>query len=734
MRQNLNTTPAVPVQAAQPVQSYDLASAYVTALAGSPDTVMDWRCLSDRDRGAPGQVRRGTLRECWDWLCGWNDRQYGIFACVAAMDGQGRKMENVSALRASYADLDSADAQQQYERALSAQPQPSFAVQSSPGRYHVYWVTTPHTDRQRFTMIQRRLAHLYNGDRAVTDATRVMRLPGFLWHKAEPTLVTCWALGGYHTPTTINALDAATAHVVVPDGGNGERKPLGDPSLAAPSLDWLQCALDLCDPSDLKYDDWVSLSAAIKQAGWTLTDEATLRSMWDALCARYPADNPAENAKVWKSITDTTVGWRTLVKRVPSLAPSIAFGGVPLSPVGVAVTPQSDEHVRQLAYDLPTGAETTGGPSHLDVVQHCRDWRLPVGRDTFADRLMVTGPMPSERNAQWPRPFVDRDYTLVRLAFNACGLKPATEALRDGVDFWGDMNAFNPVTDWLNTMRWDGTARLDNWLVRYLGVGAGDWPRIAGPKFLIGMVARAMKPGCQMDTALVLEGPQGINKSTALRTIAGDDRFGDQLPNMKDKEGLQYLRGLWLVEIKELAAIRKSEVEEIKQFIDARHDRYRNPFGKSVNDYPRATVFAATTNETVYLKDPTGDRRWWPVRCGEIDVASLAQDREQLFAEAVHRFRAGEQWWLTQHEEVVARKEQASRRKVSEWFNTIQEFCTGPDADTVTMRTLFMRLSLPLNELSSPKYTAPIAGDLAMLGYRQEREAGTGKRHYVRSV
>lgn len=332
-------------------QSYELAQAYVTALTGDPETAMDWRALHDRDRGMPGQVQRGSLRQCWQWLCAWNDQQHGIFCTVAAMDGQGRKMENVSVLRASYADLDSADAQQQYERALSAYPQPSFAVQSSPGRFHVYWVTTPHADRQRFTMVQRRLVALFNGDHRVTDATRVMRVPGFLWHKAEPTLVTCWALPGFNTPTTIDTLDAATAHVVVQDVATGNRVPLGEGD-QAPSLEWLQRALDLTDPNEMDRSAWVAFLYAFKQAGWTLTDEQTLQAMWLRFCERYEGNDVGDNIKQWKAVKDSEIGWKSLLHKVPSLRAMMSFDS-------------AREQVIQPVADVPP-MPTVGAPPPLD--------------------------------------------------------------------------------------------------------------------------------------------------------------------------------------------------------------------------------------------------------------------------------------------------------------------------------------------------------------------------------
>lgn len=370
----------------------------------------------------------------------------------------------------------------------------------------------------------------------------------------------------------------------------------------------------------------------------------------------------------------------------------------------------------------------------LDVVQACRDWRLPVALDLFADRLVVTGPLPFERGQEsYPRSMCDADYSTVQIAFNAMDRKVSKDALRDGVDYWARMNAINPVVDWLTRLRWDDVPRLDSWLVTYLGAEPVEWCRLIGAKFLIGMVARAMRPGCKMDNALVLEGAQGIAKSTALRTLAGDAYFGDQLPNMRDKEALQFIAGLWLVEIGELAALNRSEVEDVKQFLTASVDRYRPSYGRLPVDRPRSTVFAATTNQTDYLKDSTGNRRWWPVRCGPIDVDRLRQDREQLFAEAVARYRAGERWWLSLGEESTAAAQQEERRERDPWHDTITAYCSHLSGMPITMAGILRRLNFP-EERQNPQVTRRIKAVLHNEGYVQKRMGGTGARYYERDA
>ena len=308
---------------------YQYAWAWVSALAGDPNTaVMDWRVLHDTDKSLPGHARRGTLPQWWDWLTEHNQRGYGVFATVALMDGEGRELGNVSQVRAHYVDLDNLSAKQNYDLATQAQPAPSFAVNTSGDKHHIYWVVQPYSDNNRFQTVQRKLRQVFDGDRAVIDAARVMRVPGTIHAKGEPHLVTCHALSGFGSPTTVDALEQALAHVVVVDGAAGERHDLGDPELAAPSLDWLRHAMELVDPNDLDRSEWIALTAAFKQAGWSLTDEETLKAVWADWCARYDGNDQAENEKQWKSLRNTELGWHSLVKRVPSLRAAVSFSGV----------------------------------------------------------------------------------------------------------------------------------------------------------------------------------------------------------------------------------------------------------------------------------------------------------------------------------------------------------------------------------------------------------------------
>jgi predicted P-loop ATPase len=230
---------------------------------------------------------------------------------------------------------------------------------------------------------------------------------------------------------------------------------------------------------------------------------------------------------------------------------------------------------------------------------------------------------------------------------------------------------FHPVRAYLKGLRWDGVERVDRWLTAYLGAVETEYVRAVGSRWLVSAVARIFRPGAKADCCLILEGPQGIRKSTALRTLAGE-YFTDELADLGSKDAAMQTRGVWIIELSELDSLSHSEVARIKAFMSRTTDRFRPPYGMRLVESPRQCVFAGTVNHTTYLRDETGGRRFWPVACGRIDADALARDRDQLWAEAKTRFEIGSVWWLDTAELIqLASDQQVDRYEGDPWEEVI---------------------------------------------------------------
>lgn len=231
------------------------------------------------------------------------------------------------------------------------------------------------------------------------------------------------------------------------------------------------------------------------------------------------------------------------------------------------------------------------------------------------------------------------------------GFLPSSARVAEAVQVLARAHAFHPVREWLRSLVWDGTPRLDFWAADYLGTPASEYTQRAGRWWIMGAVARVLWPGCKFDYCLVLEGPQGKGKSTVL-SILGGEWFGDTDLDFANKDSMVALGGKLIYELAELGALARSDERRQKSFLSRRIDEYRPHYGRSQIKAPRQLVFGGSTNEWEWNKDPTGGRRFWPLGCeGELDLEGLRQARDQLFAEAFHRVQAGERYWPTAEEQ-----------------------------------------------------------------------------------
>jgi len=304
------------------------------------------------------------------------------------------------------------------------------------------------------------------------------------------------------------------------------------------------------------------------------------------------------------------------------------------------------------------------------------------------------------------------------------------DVVHDAVRAVAVKNSFHPVRDYLNALTWDGVPRVGNWLADYLGAERTPYSNGIGQMFLIAMVARAFHPGCKADYMLVLEGRQGIMKSSACRALAGQ-WFSDQLPDIGTKDAAQHLRGKWLIEAAEMHALSRAETTALKAFVTRQEERYRPPYGRLEVVEPRQCVFIGTTNKAVYLKDETGGRRFWPVKCGTIAIDRLAADRDQLFAEAVHLYRNGATWWPNREfEALYIAPEQATRYEHDEWEEPIQKWLDGKINVTVG-EIAASALILDKRSLGTVEQRR-IAAILENIGWQRAPRAGA-RRPWVRT-
>ena len=310
-------------------------------------------------------------------------------------------------------------------------------------------------------------------------------------------------------------------------------------------------------------------------------------------------------------------------------------------------------------------------------------------------------------------PINDADLGLIRVAIEQAGMHNVGKDLtHDAVRSVAESSRYHPVRDWLESLIHDGKPRIDSWLTDYLGVEGTAYTHGVGRAFLVAMVARVMRPGCKHDHVLILRGEQGIRKSTACRILSGEEYFSDTLPAIKnDKiEAYRHLRGKWLIEMGELASATKSLSEDLKSFLSGQVDTYRSPYARKDETVKRQCVIVGTTNETAFLRDSTGGRRFWPVTCAKIDTDALSVDRDQLFAEAVAAFRAGEAWHLPPDLEQLAKIEQEEAREEHPWEQRVREVLDGLTEgdgfdrlpkDSVTVAELLTLLGIPTEKQNS---------------------------------
>ena len=250
---------------------------------------------------------------------------------------------------------------------------------------------------------------------------------------------------------------------------------------------------------------------------------------------------------------------------------------------------------------------------------------------------------------------------------------PGNEMTRDAIVHLCSLNTFDPIRDYLDGLKWDGIPRIDEFLIKFLSAEDTPYVRAVSSITLIAAVRRVRQPGCKFDTIMVWESDQGAGKSTVLKILASPEFFSDQdILALDQKAQMEVMEGVWIFEICELEGMRHTDVNKIKAFASRAVDKARPAYGRVTEQRPRRGILVGTTNDDQYLKDETGNRRFWPVVTGEIDLQGIEIARDQLWAEAAVREAQGESIVLPKELWAAAAVEQAQRVAPDPWRDTLE--------------------------------------------------------------
>lgn len=328
---------------------------------------------------------------------------------------------------------------------------------------------------------------------------------------------------------------------------------------------------------------------------------------------------------------------------------------------------------------------------------------------------------------------------LRKLIIDTFGFDPGKQNLQDAITILCVENRFHPIRDYLDGLEWDGHARIETFFVDYFGADDTPLNRAAAKIMLTAAVRRIKDPGCKYDLLIVLEGEQGTGKSTALIVLAGEENFSDQsLFTLRDKEQVEAFEGVWIFEVAELDGMSAAEVSRIKALITRRFDQTRPAYARFKEVWPRQSIMVGTTNDSQYLKDTTGNRRFLPVKTTKIDLAGLRKDRDQIWAEAVVLEAAGFPIYLTAELEELAKAATQTRMLSDPWLDILERVSgiVSDGVERVATVHLFGEdyLNMPPAQLKSYHYkrAAGIMKNLGWEGPTQIWIEGKKSRGYSR--
>ena len=542
--------------------------------------------------------------------------------------------------------------------------EPSAVVMSGYG-FHVYlWTACGGHDPDHAKAVNRWLAHKINetvgfamADINATDAgTRILRPPGTFNRKgSEPVPVLLISTDGpvYELPSTVGTVreertrQTSSAFSGIGNANGIQRVPYSDVQLLDHWSNTYQTLRELVD-AELGHDDHrIRLQCPFHEG--SSTDSAFLKR-----------NNEGQAYLVCTSAQDGQTYWDD--EWIP---------------------PRQQRDVVQQLTLTAQGGFRNNLQNAVTVLTLDTRWadRLWYNERTFCEML-------DDRQLR------DSDVINARIWIGEhYGFEPGKNMMFDAFASAVYANKRNPLIEWLDSLEWDGIERAGTWMEKAFDCEPSHYYQNIAKKFLISACARAYSPGCKVDTVLLLIGAQGLGKSTLLRTLAGGEWFGDTDLPLQNKDSFMMLARAWIYEVAELTSFRRSDAEKVKAFITSQVDNFRMPFERKAMDYPRHTCIVATSNEDTPLTDPTGSRRFWPVRLQQhVNLEWIKKNRAQLWAEARDAYLAGEPWHLDRA------MEQEQKRIAEERFTeedplmgVLANWLERPGYETFTMTDVFQK-------------------------------------------
>lgn len=617
-------------------------------------------------------------------------------------------------------------------QALNTLQIPTILVDTG-GGLHAWWALrgNERTDAEWKSAL-RRVAHAVGGDVNVTDTARILRVPGTFNLKLQDR------------PRPARLLQCNADLYRIEDFDGLADSPAAEP---IPFLPRPGASISGDRPFDRAND--VPIADALEWLGVQMHREG---SAVKCACPVHHGTNASQMVvgggeyntahcfgdcgRSW-TVVDVVGAALGLEPReaVNALAERFGFDGFPperpAPQRAVAQPPANDPTDWRALLSVTSKCKLRAEPSNVALIlSHDERWQgvLAHNEMTKSPVLLQAAPWTPEcQPGSRTGPMSDSDVTRVRIWLTRnYNLDVSSATAMEGVDIAGRGAAYHPVRQYLDGLRWDGVKRIERIAPDILGADNALAPTMMR-KFFVSAVARVMQPGCKVDTSLILVGPQGWRKSSFFAAISGE-WFVDSAIVLGDKDAYLQIHTAWIYEVAEIDSLMRSrDAEAVKAFASSATDTFRAPYARSAQQHPRSCVIVGTTNQDRFLTDDTGSRRWWCVQVQRpIDTVALTAQRDQLWAEAVAAYRAGETWWLSPEEERQRAVESSERDTIVDdpWYDAVVDAVSTLDA--VSTRDILTRWLCVPAERHTDRAAKRVASIMRHAGWRPGK-AGRGK-------